>query len=201
MKLQRSNDCTADRIDLGPEVGQRPKRLQFAGEQQPSAVVGPVQRLLAQAIASERERAAGGVPRSEREHAVRLEQRALDAPRIDRFDQGLGVAVPAEANAMRLELSPDGAVVVDLAVVGDHPATRRAVHRLRPEWAQIDDRETAMAECDVRAIAPRRCPDRGHGVRARERASLQTRRCNPRRARPLHRTSVRWYAMRNPLTR
>src|SRR5438874_5685103 len=48
--------------------------------------------------------------------------------------------------ADRLQLAPDGGVVVDLAVVGERYGSARIGHRLRRRGRQIDDCEPSMAE-------------------------------------------------------
>src|SRR6185369_5635507 len=80
----------------------------------------------------------------ERELTVESLDAAL-APRQVRLEDDLGVAVRAEGDPARLELTPDREVVEDLAVVGDpRPAVGRA-HRLRAV-RPVHDREPPVPE-------------------------------------------------------
>src|SRR5437867_5432862 len=64
-----------------------------------------------------------------------------------------GVTPRPESVALRLELRPEAAEVVDLAVEDDHERSRRVGHRLRSR-AEVDDRESRHPEGDP-AVGPR----------------------------------------------
>src|SRR5437773_12378473 len=64
-----------------------------------------------------------------------------------------GVTPRPESVALRLELRPEAAEVVDLAVEDDHNRSRRVGHRLRSR-AEIDDRETRHTASEP-AVGPR----------------------------------------------
>jgi hypothetical protein len=60
------------------------------------------------------------------------------------MEDDLGVAVRAEARPLALQLRPQLAVVVDLAVEGDGQLAQ--VHRLGAGLAQVDDRQAAVGQ-------------------------------------------------------
>jgi hypothetical protein len=107
-----------------------------------------VQRLDAEAVASEDEPPARGIPDREGEHPLE----ALDACRallLVEVDDRLGVGVGPVAMALRLELRPERRVVVDLAVVGDPDAVVLARHRLVAGRREVDDRQAPVREGDA----------------------------------------------------
>src|SRR6185312_17172355 len=97
-------------------------RLELAGEDEAIGLLAIEQRLLAEAIAPEQQRARLGVPQRDPEHAVEPREDAV-APRLVAVDDDLGVRVRVEAVPEPLELAAQLAVVVDLAV-------EDALHRL-----------------------------------------------------------------------
>src|SRR5690606_14754461 len=101
--------------------GMRLQRTEFGAEQQARALPADVERLLAEAIAGEREFPGAAVPCGEREHAGRALERGGHAPARDRLHQGLGIgaAAPCDAGQPRAQLE----MVVDLAIEGDDMAT------------------------------------------------------------------------------
>src|SRR5437773_1539539 len=64
-----------------------------------------------------------------------------------------GVTPRPESVALRLELRPEAAEVVDLAVEDDHERSRRVGHRLRSR-AEVDDRESRHPEGDPAVASP-----------------------------------------------
>src|SRR5262249_31503640 len=60
-----------------------------------------------------------------------------------------GVRIGAHEAAGRLELASYIAIIVDLAVEGDHVATIGRMHRLRAAGAEVDDGKPALAESDA----------------------------------------------------
>ncbi len=124
------------------------QRLHLRGEGQPPAVIGHVEGLDPERVSREQGLAALVVVKGEGEHAPQPVEEP-QAPLAVAVEQHLGVARRAEAIPARLELAPQSAEVVDLAVV-DHPdptVVRR--HRLPAERREIDDRQPAMAESDA----------------------------------------------------
>ena len=116
------------------------------------------------------DRGRGAARRSVRSHTANANmpldarQRAVETPRVDRLDQHLGVGVAAELVADAGEVGGEVGGVVDLAVVGEHVATRRrlpsaARPRRRGRRSRADD---GRARCRRRRRArcrPRRVPD------------------------------------------
>ena len=143
-------------VDLALPGGVPGQRLQLGAEQERPATVPVVQRLLAHAVARQEQRAFGGIPQREREHAVQALQRTLDAPVAYRREQGFGVRMPApvEAGARRVELGAQVAVVVNLAVVGNDETPARRHHRLVTGWGRIENGQPAMGEPDAGRRVP-----------------------------------------------
>ena len=83
-----------------------------------AVALGIVERLDADAIAREQQRAAAAVPERDAEHAAQVRERVL-APLLVGVDDGLGVGVGVERVAVGDELGAQLAVVVDLAVEDD----------------------------------------------------------------------------------
>jgi hypothetical protein len=143
-------------VDLVVEAVEATDRLELGGEDEASRRPAPVERLLAEAVAGKVELPVTPVPEGEGEHPDRLLQRRLEPPGGDALDQRLGVAVAAPGDAVALraaavfvELGAHRGVIVDLAVVDDHPAPVVRDHRLVAERGEIEDREAAMAETDA----------------------------------------------------
>src|SRR6185437_8342176 len=133
-------------IHLAPPAAMGAQRLELRAEDESIAELPVVERLLAEAVACERERALVGVPECEGKHSAAALQRADEAPFLDGSKQYFRVAAAAKARAMRAQLGAQSPVVIDLAVVGDREAPARGAHRLGAERRQIDDREAAVAE-------------------------------------------------------
>lgn len=134
------------------EARKAPQRLQLGAEHERAADAAVIERLLADAIAREREHARFAVPQREREHSDRLLQRAIDAPRGERREQHFAIRMtsPLGRAMLALELAAQLAKVVDLAVERHRVATARGRHRLMSMLGQIDDRQAPMAERDAR---------------------------------------------------
>ena len=70
-------------------------------------------------------------------------------PVVNRRQEHLGVTRGPERRPGVLEVRPQMPVVVDLAVVGDHPVRPGGiVHRLTATLREIDDRKPAMTQRD-----------------------------------------------------
>src|SRR5438034_1238202 len=110
-----------------------------------------VERLLAQAVTGEEERAARAVPDREGEHAAEMGDARLAVLGV-RAQNHLGVALCPEPVAPGLQLGAEAAEVVDLAVEDDHQGSRRIGHRL-PSGAEVDDREARHPQGGL-AIVP-----------------------------------------------
>jgi hypothetical protein len=143
-------------IDRQLDVGVSAQRGELRAEHEQPAVAGPaeVQRLLAEAIAGQGQRAIARVPHREREHPAQARQRGGHAPGLDRRQQDLGVGAAAEPRAASGQLGAQLAVVVDLAVEGDRQVARGRGHRLVAGRRQIDDCQAAEAQAN-RAVGPR----------------------------------------------
>src|SRR3989442_15472370 len=90
-----------------PEQG-----LRLRGEEQEAITVPVVERLLAQAVTGEEERAACAVPDSEGEHAAEMLNAPLAVLGV-RAENHLGVAPPTEPPTPRLHRAPGRAQVVN----------------------------------------------------------------------------------------
>src|SRR5262249_35402066 len=104
------------------------------------------QRLDTEPVAREHERARLAVPEPECKHPDGAFDCGLHSPESAGLEQHLGVRIAAHEAAGRLELAPDLAIIVDLAVEGDHVTSVRRRHRLRTAWTEIDAREPALPE-------------------------------------------------------
>ncbi len=109
------------------------------------ALLRVVEGLHAEPVAGHEELVALGVPDREGEDPVEAVEHLLAVLGVHR-QQHLGVAVRLEPKAVRLEVGPQLAEVVQLAVVGDPVALVRVSHRLRPPRARVEDAEAAVAE-------------------------------------------------------
>ena len=124
----------------------RAQRLELGAEEQHVPEPAVVHRLLAQAVACERECAFDAVPHRECEHAVALLDGALDAPGRDGLHQHLGVGVTTEDVSGARKDRADLVGVVDLTVVGEDEAFRSGDHRLRASLGEVHDRQPAMPQ-------------------------------------------------------
>ncbi len=123
------------------------QRLDLRAEDDHGPDLGVVQRLDAVSITREEQLTPTPVPDGEREHAVE----ALDAfgsPVRIGVEHDLGVGVGSKGAPLSLQLEPQLAVVVELAVVGDDVVAGGIDHRLVALGPRIDDREAAIGEPD-----------------------------------------------------
>ncbi len=135
-------------IDARLPAGMGTQRLQLGAEQEQPAELCPVQRLDAEPIANERQRAVAAVPHRDREHADQPLDRRLDAERGEGFQHHLGVGMAAKANAARLEFGAQLVVIVDLAVVDDDEAAVGGDHRLVAGRREIDNGKPPVRKRD-----------------------------------------------------
>ena len=135
----------------GADEGPEPPDLR--GEGDARVRHGDVQRLRAEAVAREVERPSSRVPPREREHPVEAGNGRLYAPACDRVEDDLGVAGPAEDDALAREVGAQLGVVDDLAVVDEDALPARGDRGLGGRL-----RRTAHAQAGVRerdgAVAP-----------------------------------------------
>ena len=136
-------------VDGQREPSGRAQRFELGRKRKCAVLLRPVQRLDAEPVAHEVERARGAVESREGEQAVRALKRAIDAEAGDRLDQHLRVGRAAEVD---VELSRHLGPVIELAVVSDDDALVRAHHRLEATRGDVDDRQPAMAERETRGL-------------------------------------------------
>src|SRR3954470_11241925 len=118
---------------------------QLARESKKIALVYVVKRLLAEAVAGEKQPPPRFVVDGEGEHAVEA-LRETFTPFLVAVDQDFRVGVIAVENvAPRLEFAPQLGVVVDLAVEDHADATVFIPHRLSAAL-NVEDSKAAMAE-------------------------------------------------------
>ena len=98
------------------QFGSDEQRFDLGGEVEPARILKPVERLLARAIAREEQLARVARPTTAIANMPRRCGIARRAAVLDQVDEHLGVAARAEAMAARLEIGPQLAEVVDLAV-------------------------------------------------------------------------------------
>src|SRR5258708_38607313 len=135
-------DCPG--LDLALEFGVHEQRFQLGTEDEiPIPESRVVQRLHAEAIASEKQRLAIAIPEREGEHAAQPPD-AILAPLLPGMNDHLGVALRLEGMAEAGELGDQVTVVVDFSVVYDDDAAILVVQRLLPR-RRFDDRQPAMA--------------------------------------------------------
>ena len=99
----------------------------------------------------QKSRRRAAVPERERPHAVEALD-AVVAPLLVGGEHDLGVGLRPEAVAVRLELSAQLDVVVDLAVVEELQRAVLARERLAASVGQVDDREPRVAERDAGVV-------------------------------------------------
>ena len=131
-------------VDVARHGGVPEEGLRLGREGEEAAPLPIVEGLLAQAVAREEQGPPRAVPEGEREHAAQ----ALDARLAERgvrLEDHLGVALRPESPTARLELRPELAEVVDLAVEHEPEALVGVAHRLPPR-DEVDDREPRHAE-------------------------------------------------------
>ncbi len=133
-------------VDPPRQAGERQQRLQLRAEHQRPPVPSVVERLHAQVVAGNEELPLRLVPQREREHPGEPGQHAF-APLSPAQQDRLAVAVGREPVPGRLELAPQLAEVVDLAVEHQRKRTVGADERL-PAAGEVDHRQAPMTEAD-----------------------------------------------------
>ncbi len=133
-------------VDAVVERRMPPQRLQLGTEHQRVAGPAVVQRLLADAVAGQRQALLAAVPQGDGEHAVAAPQRGFQPPLHDRRQQHLGIGMAAEAVAVRFQLGAQRGEVVDLAVVGQPVAAVAGGHRLMAQRRQVQDAQPPVRQ-------------------------------------------------------
>ncbi len=140
------------RVDMPRHAGDLQEALQLAGKQQSARLMAVDQRLLAQAIAGQKQQAALGVPQGEGEHAVQ-QARHFRAFVFIQMDQGFGVALRLEAMSAALQAASQGGEVIDLAVENDPHGPLLVGQRL-PSAGHVDDRQPPVPQGHARQTGP-----------------------------------------------
>ena len=96
------NDATAPRLIRGRPAGMWRNGLKFGAEQEKSAELGPIQRLDAESIAHQRQRAFAAIPHADSEHADEPLHCRVDAVSGKGLQHHLGIGMAAKPNATRL---------------------------------------------------------------------------------------------------
>ena len=113
---------------IGPGIAQRrvaPQRGDFRAEHQGAAGERVIERLLAEPVAREMQRAGGAAAPGEREHAVDAGQGFAHAVAAQQLEQHLGVGAVAQHHAGGAQLVGEGGETVDLAVEDQRVAAGR----------------------------------------------------------------------------
>ena len=140
-RVEREEGLERVEVDLAAR-----QRAQLGGELEPARDDAVEQRLDPEAIAGEDEAAASGIPDRDREHAAQALRESRPVLLVE-MDEHLGVAVGAEAVALRLQLGAELPVVVELAVLDDDDAAVLVRDRL-VAGLEVDDRQPAGGETD-----------------------------------------------------
>ncbi len=141
-------------LRCGPTRAQhRQHRLELRREQHLAAVVAPVQRLDADAVARQVHRVFAGVVDGDGEHAVEAPQEG-DALALVQAQEHLGVRGRAQRDALRAQLGGQFHVVEDLAVLHQRDAAVVG-HQGLVAARQVDDGKPPVAQ---RHAAPGRLP-------------------------------------------
>src|SRR5204863_2371015 len=126
-------------VRFGGNAAGLQKALDFRSEHERPGRLHVVERLNPKAVAGEQQLTTARVPDGEREHASEA-LHALSAHLFVEVDNHLGVAPGREGVAPRLELPPNLAEVVDLAVEHDRDGRVFVAERLMSA-RKIDNRE------------------------------------------------------------
>jgi hypothetical protein len=146
--------------------------LGLGGQQQAPLVEGPVERLDAEAVARAHQAASAQVRDGDGPHALEPAE-AVVPPRLERRQRDLGVTGGAEAAPARLQLAPQLAEVVDLAVEDDPAGAVGRAHRLVRRVREVADAQAAEPEPQHRRLAANRCVERGERVGPQRRVHQQ----------------------------
>src|SRR5436190_15787609 len=130
------------------------QRLELGSEEKRSASPLPsvIEWLLPKAITRQGQRPLLLVPHRERKHASGALQRLFDPPKIEAREKNFGVRMPAPVDAVTLTLkvSTELPIIVNFSVKAKDVTPRRREHRLMSGGRQVNDRQSPMAEADLR---------------------------------------------------
>ncbi len=168
----RRDPVVEERRDEGARIGlhaltdRADDALQLGGEDDAVLAGQVVQRLDAELVAGEHQRAGALVEDGEGEHAAEAGE-GVGAPVPPGLEDDLGVRGRVEADAVGHQLGPQVAVVVELAVVAERQPV--PADRLVAAGREVDDRESAVGELARRSGRAgtrrgRRRPGRGGPV-------------------------------------
>ncbi len=146
---EREDVVEAARIACGRDTAGGQQRFDLGAEVDPVALLRPVQRADADAVAGEEDRALREVDQRQRELALQLREHALAVLLVEVHDQ-LGVGVGAEDVALGLQLGLALGIIEELAVV-DHGDRAILVEDRLAAVAKPDDREPARGKAEARA--------------------------------------------------
>ena len=133
----------------------RPQRLRLRPEHQRRTKACVIQRLLAEAVADQRQLVPPVVPRGDGEHAETLLHRGLDPPDGKALDEHFRIRVASKRTALRGEFTSQLARIVDLAIEHDHEPPARRRHRLMTGRREVHDRQPLKPKSNpLRRIAP-----------------------------------------------
>jgi hypothetical protein len=138
-------------IDVARAGRMLQERLELGTKEQLTPGVGPVERLLAHAVARQEECLALRVPDREREHAVQFRD-AVRTVLFPEMHDGFGIGAGPEGVAAALEVGPQILEVVDLAIEDDPHGAVFVRHRLVAA-GEVDDRQAPEAEAEAGAAA------------------------------------------------
>ena len=143
----------------------RPQGLEFRAKQKhgvgAAALPTVIERLFAQAVAAKCQCARLPVPNSKGKHAHGPLNHALNAPGFKTSQQRLGIGVPTPSDVWTVKVQPIAPcighcersaaiqMVVNLAVEGNHIATRGRLHGLSSRGGQVHDSQAAVTQCDT----------------------------------------------------
>ena len=133
-----------DRIGVDRAARKRP---QLGRERELAVYLPVVERLDPVAVSGEDEPALRPVPERDGKHAAQA-LRKIEPVLLVEVDEHLGVAMSREGVPGPLEVMPELAVVVELAVLDDLDAAVLVADRL-VTGLEVDDRETPRGEADA----------------------------------------------------
>ncbi len=146
--VERQVIVDGQRVGPAGNVGPLENRLDLAREDESVARVPKVQRLDAEPVPRQKQRALRLIVDGEGEHAVETLQAPL-APLLVRLQNDLGVGAGAKRVTEAAEVGGQFKVVIDLTVVDNlQPAVGRG-HRLAPGRRQVDDRQPTVTQPDT----------------------------------------------------
>ena len=144
-------------VHLGAIRGMGAQGRQLRGKEERPFPERVVEGLDSQPIPGEQERSRPRVEKREGKHS----HQAIDdaaSPRPVAFEQDLGVGPRTKHVTSVLELAAEFTVVVDLAVVAHRQFAARIGHRLVAGFAEVEDRQPRMPQCQGIGLAGSREP-------------------------------------------